>query len=69
MTYDEVQTGQDVIVTSRGNLSARVLDKFKSQQDSPYPDGAPAGTEYVTLRADNGVEFFNYPEQLVLDGH
>lgn len=69
MTYDEVQAGQDVIVTSRGDLSARVVDKFLSQQDSPYPDGAPAGTAYVALRANNGVEFFNHPEQLVLDGH
>jgi hypothetical protein len=67
MTYEDVHIGQDVIVTSRGDLSARVVGKFRSQQNSPYPDGAPAGTPYVALRADNGVECFNHPSQLRLD--
>lgn len=67
MRYEDVHIGQDVIVTSRGNLSARVVSKFLSQQASPYPDGAPAGTPYVALRADNGTEFFNHPSQLQLD--
>jgi hypothetical protein len=70
MQYDEIEIGQNVIVTTRDNVSARVIDKFKSSEDSPIPGGPPAGTEFVTLRrADNRVTFFNYPHQLVLDGY
>ena len=56
LTYDEIQIGQIVRVTSREGWVARVVGKFKSVE---------TGIEYVELVDDgNGCWAFNYPSQL-----
>lgn len=59
--YDSLQPGDHVIVTTRGNIRATVVKKFKSQSASTTK---PAGTEYVEVETSDGSAFFNYPSQL-----
>lgn len=63
MNYDDIELGAPVTVTTRGNIPAVVVGKFKS---SSAGYGIPAGTEYIQLeRADrNEGKFLNYPQQL-----
>ncbi|MEV6071967.1 hypothetical protein AB0L82_35965 [Nocardia sp. NPDC052001] len=62
LTYDEITAGDPVTVTTRANMPARVLSKFRSREPAP---GAPVGTEYVNLEAvDTGARCVNHPHQL-----
>ncbi|MFB7212728.1 hypothetical protein [Streptomyces sp. NPDC056255] len=56
MTFDEVKPDIRVVVDSRGGIRATVLTK--------RPNGFGADRPVVRLAADNGAEFYNYPEQL-----
>ncbi len=64
MNYDQIQAGQRVIVADRRNATGTVENKFRSLSDSPYPDAAPAGTEYVSIKFDGAGYAYNYPHQV-----